>query len=92
MHAIATVIQDIENRAKAGNSISEKTVVNFSTGKVWESTDEIGRLWIKRVNLAIARLLEFDAVVVAAAGNSRVPILFDFYRPMLAENGLNSIG
>ena len=92
MEAIATVIQDMENRVEKGNSISGKTVVNFSTGQIWDSTDEIDKLWIKRLNLAIARLLELDAVIVIAAGNSRVFNLIDFYRPVLAENGLNSIG
>ncbi len=92
MEAIATVIRDMENRAKEGKPISGKTVVNFSTGTIWDSTNEIGKLWIKRLNLAIARLLELDAVIVIAAGNSRVSNLIDFYRPMLAENGLNSIG
>ena len=86
--ALADVIQDMENRAKEGRPVNGTTVVNISLGVFWDPTDINDKHWISELEFAISILLALDAVIVTAAGNSRVITLIDHDPPISTETGL----
>lgn len=88
--ALANVIQDMEDRAKEGKPVNGTTVVNISLGVGWDPTYIDDKYWISELEFAIVTLLALDAVIVTAAGNSRVTTLIDHDPPIFTETGLTS--
>lgn len=75
--ALRAVKKHIETHATQG-----KAVVNFSLGLVLDPNDKFHELWIESAQRGISTLLQLNAVIVAAAGNSRVMTSIIFRQPL----------
>lgn len=85
IEALGNVIEDMDNRAKGGNPVNGKTVVNLSLGLPWVSTNTDDEYWISILKVVIEKLLKRDAVIVTGAGNLRVITPIDHDSPILIE-------
>lgn len=91
MSAIASVKQDIDDKAEQGNPITGKVVVNFSLGIPWDPKNEDEKNWIEQLRQGLSTLLQLDAVVVISAGNGRVTTPMNYNHTMFTKTELTSI-